>query len=237
MIRGEDTPEYIFYGDVKACYAHIQHDWLIEHAPMDKHILRKFLKAGIVFEGELFPSEGEGLSEGSNLSPYLANFTLDGMQRAVYEAIHGTTSPMDYGNGNLLRFADDILVTVRTKEAAETVRQCLTEFLAERGLAFSEEKTRVYRVEEGFTFLSRTYVKKDGLVYSYPADAAVERFIEDLRLTISTSHKSQRELILQLNRKLKGWAGYYRCTDATTAFRKVDTAVQTALLETAIKST
>ena len=186
MIRGEDTPEYIFYGDVKACYAHIQHDWLIEHAPMDKHILRKFLKAGIVFEGELFPSEGEGLSEGANLSPYLANFTLDGMQRAVYEAIHGTTSPMDYGNGNLLRFADDILVTVRTKEAAETVRQCLTEFLAERGLAFSEEKTRVYRVEEGFTFLSRTYVKKDGLVYSYPADAAVERFIEDLRLTIST---------------------------------------------------
>ena len=93
----------------------------------------------------------------------------------------------------------------------------------------------MYRVEEGFTFLSRTYVKKDGLVYSYPADAAVERFIEDLRFTISTSHKSQRELILLLNRKLKGWAGYYRCTDATTAFRKVDAAVQTALLETAIK--
>ena len=42
MIRGEDAPAYIFYGDVKACYAHIQHDWLIEHAPMDKHILRKF---------------------------------------------------------------------------------------------------------------------------------------------------------------------------------------------------
>ena len=183
----------------------------------------------------MFPSEGEGLSEGSNLSPYLANFTLDGMQRAVYEAIHGTTSPMDYGNGNLLRFADDILVTVRTKEAAETVRQCLKDFLAERGLAFSEEKTRVVRVDEGFTFLSRTYVKKDGLVYSYPADAAVERFIEDLRLTTSTSHKSQRELILLLNRKLKGWAGYYRCTDATAAFRKVDAAVQTALLETAIK--
>ena len=128
---------------------------------MDKHILRKFLKAGIVFEGELFPSEGEGLSEGANLSPYLANFTLDGIQRAVYEAIHGTP-PMDYGNGNLLRFADDILVTVRTREAAEIVRQCLKDFLAERRLAFSEEKTRVVRVDEGFTFLSRTYIKKMG---------------------------------------------------------------------------
>lgn len=43
-----------------------------------------------------------------------------------------------------------------------------------------------------------------------------------MRLTISTSRKSQRELILLLNRKLKGWAEYYRCTDATAAFRKAD---------------
>lgn len=109
----------------------------------------------------------------------------------------------------------------------QAVRQCLTEFLAERGLAFSEEKTKVCSVTEGFTFLSRTYIKKDGLVYSYPADTAVDRFIEDLRETITTNHKSQRDLILLLNRKLKGWAGYFRCTDAAMAFRKVDAAVQT----------
>lgn len=168
MIRKEDAPAFVFYGDVKACYANIQHDWLIAHAPMNKQVLSKFLSAGIVFDGELFPSAGTGISEGSNLSPYLANFTLDGMQKKVYETLHGTTSPMDYANGNLLRFADDILVTVRTQEAAQIVRQCLTEFLAERGLAFSEEKTKVCSVTEGFTFLSRTYVKKDGLVYSYP---------------------------------------------------------------------
>ena len=154
MIHKEDAPEFIFYGDVKASYANIQHDWLIAHAPMNKQVLSKFLSAGIVFDGELFPSTGTGISEGSNLSPYLANFTLDGMQMKVYETLHGTTSPMDYGNGNLLRFADDILVTVRTREAAEIVRQCLKDFLAERGLSFSEEKTRVGRVDEGFTFLS-----------------------------------------------------------------------------------
>lgn len=235
LIRKEDAPDFVFYGDVKACYANIQHDWLIAHAPMNKQVLSKFLSAGIVYDGELFPSAGTGISEGSNLSPYLANFTLDGMQKKVYEALHGTISPLDYANGNLLRFADDVLVTVRTQEAAQIVRQCLTEFLAERGLAFSEEKTKVCSVTEGFTFLSRTYVKKDGLVYSYPADAAVDRFIEDLRETITTNHKSQRDLILLLNRKLKGWAGYFRCTDASMAFRKVDAAVQTALLETATK--
>ena len=108
MIRKEDAPAFVFYGDVKACYANIQHDWLIAHAPMNKQVLSKFLSAGIVFDGELFPSAGTGISEGSNLSPYLANFTLDGMQKKVYETLHGTTSPMDYANGNLLRFADDM---------------------------------------------------------------------------------------------------------------------------------
>ena len=58
--------------------------------------------------------------------------------------------------------ADDVLVTVRTQEAAQIVRQCLTEFLAERGLAFSEEKTKIRPVTEPFTFLSRTYIKKIG---------------------------------------------------------------------------
>ena len=83
----------------------------------------KFLSAGIVYDRELFPSAGTGISEGSNLSPYLANFTLDGMQKKVYETLHGTTSPLDYANGNLLRFADDVLVTVRTQEAAQIVRK------------------------------------------------------------------------------------------------------------------
>lgn len=84
------------------------------------------------------------------------------MQMKVYETLHGTTSPLDYTNGNLLRFTDDVLVTVRTQEAAQIVRQCLTEFLAERGLAFSEEKTKICPVTEPFTFLSRTYIKKIG---------------------------------------------------------------------------
>ena len=162
MIHKEDAPEFIFYDDVKACYANIQHDWLIAHAPMNKQVLSKFLSAGIVFDGELFPSTGTGISEGSNLSPYLANFILDGMQMKVYETLHGTTSPLDYANSNLLRFADDVLVTVRTQEAAQIVRQCLTGFLAERGLAFSEEKTKIFPVTEPFTFLSRTYIKRMG---------------------------------------------------------------------------
>lgn len=233
-LKGNSAPDFVVCGDIKSYYSHIQHSWLLKNVPMDKRVLSEFLNAGIVFAGELFPAEEEGISEGSNISPYLGNFVLDGLQRFIFEKLHGTSSPDDFANGNMIRFADDILVTVRTKTDASKVVEILKEFLDERGLILSEEKTTICNVKDGFTFLSRTYYRKNGLMYCRPSDKAVARFIDDLKTTIATNRKSQRELILLLNRKLKGWAGYHRYTDATDAFRKVDVAVQTALLEAAI---
>lgn len=233
-LKGNDAPEYVVCGDIKAYYSHIQHSWLLKNVPMDKRVLSEFLNAGIVFAGKLFPAQDEGISEGSNISPYLGNFVLDGLQKYIFDGLHGTSSPEDYANGNLIRFADDILVTVRSPEDAQTVVELLKIFLDERGLTLSENKTKVCKITDGFTFLSRSYIKKNGLVYSKPSDKAVERFIDDLKTTIQSNRKSQRDLILLLNRKLKGWAGYHRYTDATDAFRRVDAAVQAALLEAAI---
>ncbi len=233
-LKGNNAPQLVVCGDIQAYYAHIQHSWLLENVPMDKRVLSEFLNAGIVFAGELFPAEDTGISEGSNISPYLGNFVLDGLQRYIYQNLHGTTAPEDYADGNLIRFADDILVTTRTMENAERIVVILRDFLDERGLILSEEKTKICSVKDGFTFLSRTYIRKGEHIYSYPSDRAVERFIADIQETISANKKSQRELILLLNRKLKGWAGYHRYSDAMDAFRKVDAAVQTALLDAAI---
>ena len=233
-LKGKDAPEYVVCGDIKAYYSHIQHSWLLKNVPMDKRVLSEFLNAGIVFAGKLFPAQDEGISEGSNISPYLGNFVLDGLQKYIFDGLHGTSSPEDYANGNLIRFADDILVTVRSPEDAQAVVELLKIFLDERGLTLSENKTKICKITDGFTFLSRSYIKKNGLVYSKPSDKAVERFIDDLKTTIQSNRKSQRDLILLLNRKLKGWAGYHRYTDATDAFRRVDAAVQAALLEAAI---
>ena len=240
MIHKEDAPEFIFYDDVKACYANIQHDWLIAHAPMNKQVLSKFLSAGIVFDGELFPSTGTGISEGSNLSPYLANFILDGMQMKVYETLHGTTSPLDYANSNLLRFADDVLVTVRTQEAAQIVRQCLTGFLAERGLAFSEEKTKILefgryaqrdrkrrgeKKPETFDFLGFTHYCSKGQKGQFRVKrktskkkfrAKVQEMKEWLRKRM---HCKVSETIKLLNIKLVGYYRYYGITDNTNSIR------------------
>jgi len=233
-LKGHNAPTIVVCADIKAYYANIHHSWLLEHVPMDKRVLSEFLNAGIVFAGELFPSEGTGISEGSNISPYLGNFVLDGLQKHIYQGLYGNRTPPDYSNGNLIRFADDILITVRTRETAEQVLELLNSFLAERGLHLSAEKTTIASLEEGFTFLSRTYIRKGNLIYSYPSEKAVTRFISELQSTIMTNRKSQRELILTLNRKLKGWAGYHRYSDARDAFRQVDAAVQAALLEAAL---
>ncbi len=233
-LNAPDAPEFIVCADIKAYYANIQHDWLIENVPLDKHILSEFLGSGIIFAGELFPSDGTGISEGSNISPYIGNFVLDGLQNYLYKGLTGTTHPKDHQNGNLIRYADDIFIMVRTKEDAEQLIALLKEFLAVRGLVLSAEKTRLATVKEGFTFLSVTYKQAGKYITSYPSEKAIERFIADVTDTIRVNKKAQRDLIKLLNQKLNGWAGYYRYTDAEDAFRRVDVAVQTALLEAAL---
>lgn len=231
------TPEFIVRADIKAFYSNIQHKWLLQHIPMDKYILKEFLDAGHVFCGELRPSDGHGISEGSSISPLLANIILNGMQKHVYVAlgVWRKNGDMDYANGRMIRYVDDVLFTVRTENHAKKLVSALDEFLKARGLALSPEKTYIIPTGTKFTFLSRTYWKEKGILHSCPSDEAVSRFISELSDTVERSgNKSQRELIRVLNRKLKGWAIYHRITDATDAFRRIDTALQGILLKNAL---
>lgn len=91
-LKGNDAPEYVVCGDIKAYYSHIQHSWLLKNVPMDKRVLSEFLNAGIVFAGKLFPAQDEGISEGSNISPYLGNFVLDGLQKYIFDGLHKALS-------------------------------------------------------------------------------------------------------------------------------------------------
>ena len=232
-LKGSDAPMYVVSADVRGCYSHIHHPWLMGNAPMDKYVLSELLNAGIVMAGQLFPPEDEGISEASSLSPTLANFTLDGLQKHIYRSLYGTEHPSDYRNGNMVRFADDIVVNARSRGAAEDIFGAMEEFLKVRGLSISEEKSRICRVDEGFVFMSHQYEKINGIVYSYPTERAVDRIIDEAKELIEAKRLSQRELIKALNMKLTKWAAYHRYTDAEQAFRRVDAAVKTALLDAA----
>lgn len=78
----KESAEWVLEGDIKGCFDHISHEWLIENIPMDKSVLKQFLKAGFIFQNKLFPTD-EGTPQGGIISPILANMTLDGMQKVL----------------------------------------------------------------------------------------------------------------------------------------------------------
>ena len=235
LFSGKNAPEYYVYIDIKSFYATIQHRWLLSHVPIKKEVLSEMLNAGLLFSGELFPSYGSGISEGSPLSPAIANFTLDGLQRAVYMGLHGSVRDIDYPDGALVRYADDVLVAIRSPEEAAVVLSTVQTFLEPRGLIMSDEKTKTGCIRDGITIIGFEVRKGDYSLTVRPAPAAVDRFKCSLHDYILSFRHSQRDLIEGVNKSLSGWAGQYKFCDAYESFREIDSAVQESLLEAAIR--
>jgi RNA-directed DNA polymerase len=70
---------WVLEGDIRACFDNLSHDWMLANIPLDKALLRKWLKAGFMEGGRLFPTVA-GTPQGGTISPTLANMTLDGLE-------------------------------------------------------------------------------------------------------------------------------------------------------------
>lgn len=227
-LTAENAPRWIVRADVAAFFDHIMHKWLIDHIPMDKTVLKKFLRAGVVKNGELF-STNRGISFASSLSPILGNMMLDGLQTRIYDKLYPRGS-VDYPNGSIVRFADDIVVTARTRKAAEQIMQVITAFLAERGLKCNQDKTYIAHIKDGFSFLSWRFQLINGAVDVQPTDVAVIRLERELEDMIANFKGRQRALTEKINDKLGGWAAYHRHTDTYMVFRHIDAVVEGLLV-------
>lgn len=234
------APEWVLEGDIKGCFDHISHDWLINNIPMDKEMLRKWLKCGYVFNDELFPTE-EGTPQGGIISPTLANMTLDGLQSLVQKAVKPYWQPVPTAYGrkwieskiNLVRYADDFIVTAKDKETIENViLPLIRQFMAERGLMLSEEKTKITHIGEGFDFLGfniREY-KSNGKLLTKPSKDAMKQFCDKVRTKIKSNKSAKASsLIRMLNHMIPGWTNYYRYGASSKAFSRVDYEVYKTL--------
>ncbi len=221
--------EWVLEGDIKGCFDHISHNWLIENIPMDKSVLKQFLKAGFVFKRELFPTD-EGTPQGGVISPILANMALDGMQKMLSDRFHTNKkgkADNRFSNANkvnLVRYADDFIVTAATKEIAEEAKSLIREFLKIRGLELSEEKTVITNINDGFDLLGWTFRKFKGKLIVKPSKKAVKSFKEKLSETILKRGKawSQDVLIKKLNQQIRGWTNYHQSVCASEAFTHID---------------
>lgn len=226
------SPEWILEGDIKGCFDHISHEWIMEHIPMGKDILRQFLKSGYVDTGKLFPTEG-GTPQGGTISTTICNMVLDGMETLLKEhfKLHWVNGKLIRPVVNFTRYADDFIVTGRTPELLENeVKPLIRIFLAERGLALSEEKTVITHINDGFDFLGCNIRKYDGKLLTKPSKASVKAFLGKIRGIIRQNRTAkQQDLIARLNPVIRGWVNFHRFNVSAVIFRYVDAQIYHAL--------
>lgn len=226
------SPEWVLEADIKGCFDHIDHAWLETHVPMDRAILRKWLKSGILYQGRHEPTE-EGTPQGGIISPTLANVALNGLEmelRKHLRDILGHTRNQQ-AKVNVIRYADDFVITGSTKEVlVELVKPWVQEFLVARGLELSDEKSRVTHIDAGFDFLGWNFRKYSGKLLIKPSRKNVQAFYKKVK-GILDDHKtvSQDVLVEMLNPVLRGWANYHHPVVAKEVFTRLDALIFRAI--------
>lgn len=213
-----DSAKWVLEGDIKACFDEIDHNWIINNIPMDRGILKQWLKCGFI-KGKnkaIFPTKA-GTPQGGIVSPTLANMVLDGIEVEIRKVSHREKV-------NFIRYADDFVVTAKNKEILENkIKPLIESFLKIRGLKLSEEKTLITHISEGFDFLSQNMRKFRGKFITQPSKKAILNRSEKIRETINQYNgRSQECLIKALNRTTHGWTNYYGHIQSSEAFLNLD---------------
>lgn len=240
MLAKKASPQWILEGDIKSCFDRISHEWLIENIPMDKTILRKWLKAGFLENNTFYETE-TGTPQGGIISPVLANLALDRLETTLRSKF-----PIKWSAGalrgispkvHLIRYADDFVITGGTKELLETeVLPVVKNFLAERGLELSNEKTRITNISQGFDFLGQNVRKYKDKLLIKPSKKSVKRFMSKVREVIKANKSTgTADLIAYLSPIIKGWANYHRHAVSSKVFSKVDKAIFKSLWQWATR--
>lgn len=219
------APEWILEGDIRSCFDRISHAWLLVNIPLEKAMLCKWLKAGYMEQGIFYPTE-EGTPQGGIISPVLANMALDGLERYLRQHLPRTWQGESV-KVNLVRFADDFIITGCSRELLETrVRPLVEQFLAERGLELSTEKTVITHISEGFEFLGQNIRKYKGKLLIKPSRRSIQTLRKKVRCLVKANRQSRTaNLIHQLNPVIRGWAQYHRRVVSKAVFSAVDTFV------------
>ena len=234
VLSRKSDAQWVLEGDIRSCFDYIGHSWMLSHTPTDTEVLGKWLRAGFVEKRTWFPTEA-GTPQGGIISPTLMNLTLDGLERLLKQRFKH--SGYYVPKVNLVRYADDFIITGRSREQLENeVYPMVESFLAERGLQLSPQKTTITHIDEGFDFLGQNLRKRGGKLLITPSKKNTQAFLTKVReIILSNDCASQDNLIWQLNSVIRGWVGYHRHVSARRTFGKVDHLIWCSLWQWARK--
>jgi RNA-directed DNA polymerase len=213
----------------KGCFDNISHEWLLENIPLDRKVLKEWLKAGVIFNGKFTQTE-TGTPQGGVISPTLANLVLDGMEKMLN---HNFKVQQVKENGvwktktpkvNFIRYADDFIITGNSKELLENeVKPLVESFLRERGLELSPEKTKVTHIDDGFNFLGWNFRKYDSKLLIKPSKDSIKNVLGKVNGILKSNKNAKTENVINLlNPVIIGWANYHKGTVAKETFSYVD---------------
>ena len=197
----------------------------MSHVHTDREILNKWLKAGVVYKGQLASTEA-GTPQGGIISPTLANVALNGLEAGLQSHLRVKvgTSKVQKLKVNVVRYADDFVITGTSQDLLDTeVRPWVEAFLAQRGLRLSPAKTRVTHIDQGFDFLGWNFRKYSGTLLIKPSKKNAQAFYDKVKGIVKANPMvKQAELIQLLNPVLRGWAQYHHPVVAKETFGKLD---------------
>lgn len=187
---------------------------------MDKRLLQKWLKTGYLDKSLLYAT-GSGTPPGGIISPVLANLVLDGLETKLQKRF-GNKRPRAWVN--IMRYADDFVITGRTKELLENeVLPISAAHLKERGWELSAEKTKITHLETGFDFLGGNLRQYNGKLLIKPSKKNVLAFLAKIRNVIDANKQAKTgNLLVPLNPLMRGWANYHRVAVSKRIFDRVD---------------
>lgn len=223
----DPSRRWMLDADLAAAFDRIDHTYLLGQLGTfpARGLIADWLKAGVVEDGRFTPTE-EGTPQGGVVSPLLLNVALHGMEQAAgvrYRHLDADRADVAKGSPVLIRYADDFLVFCHSRQEAEQVKARLSDWLAARGLAFNEDKTRIVTLDEGCDFLGVTVRRYAGKLLIKPSRAALRRIRERLRTELRSLRGANAQVVIaRLNPIIRGWSAYYRTVVSSEIFTALD---------------
>jgi len=180
----------------------------------------------------------EGIPQGGNLSPMLANVALTALDDYCEKEFGKRESKSKRITNPIVRYADDFVITAKTEKEAKMIKKKISKFLKDEiDLTLSDEKTHITNIHSGFNFLGfniRKYTYRSpnnkyhniGKLLIKPQKEKVLKFLQRIREVLSKSKQATVDVIIhKLNRMLQGLAMYYRFVVSKRVFSYIQADV------------
>jgi RNA-directed DNA polymerase len=210
------SPQWVIEGDIKGFFDHVSHEKLLPKlAPEDRKYIQTILRTPIIEPQKGKQKVTQGTPQGGIISPLLANIAIHGLENFIRKTTTRT---------NIVRYADDFIITCYTKEEAENLVPVVADWLQENvGVELNREKTKLTHIGEGFDFLGFHIRKYKDKLLIKPSKKGIKRFLTNIKELLDQNMQTKQEdIIKQLNLKIRGFTEYYKNAVSSQVFHKVD---------------